>query len=91
MRDEDMPFVCYRRGRWQFQIKPRNAEGWRLFAMWMAGLGLLTCGHLALVTTFEANDSLVGWLTLGFVLIAIVWAFTMTRWRLARSVVIRLD
>lgn len=91
MRDEDKPFVCYRRGRWQMQIKPRNGEGWRLFGMWMAGLAVLTCGHLALVGKFEDDGALVGWLTLGFVLLTCVWAFAMIRWMLPRSVVVRLD
>lgn len=90
MHNEDKPFVCYRRGRWQMQIKPRNAEGWRLFGMWMMPFLLLTAAHIALTVRFAEDDALVGWATLGFVALVLLWAFAMIRWMLDRSVVITL-
>ena len=91
MRDEDKPFVCRRRGRWQFNIMPRNAEGWRLFAMWMVPLVLLTVAHVTFTARFEDNETLVGWVTVGFVFLVAVWALAMIRWMLDRSEVIWLD
>ena len=88
MREEDLPFVCYRRGRWNMQIRPRNAEGWRLLGMWMIPFALLTAAHVAIAASFPDNEALVGWVTLGFVGLVLVWSFAMIRWMLARSVVI---
>jgi hypothetical protein len=36
MRDEDKPFMMYRRGTLNFTIVPRGVKGWTQFAVWMA-------------------------------------------------------
>jgi len=36
MREEDKPFVMYRRGALNFTIVPRGMKGWTQFAVWMA-------------------------------------------------------
>jgi hypothetical protein len=36
MRDEDKPFVMYRRGTLNFTIVPRGVKGWTQSAVWMA-------------------------------------------------------
>lgn len=91
MRDEDKPFICYRRGRWHMQFKPRNGEGWRLLGMWMLPFALLTTGHLALVATMPQAETLIGWTTAVFVVLALILALAMIRWMLDRSEVIWLD
>ena len=91
MRDEDKPFVCYRRGRWSMKIEPRGAEGWRLMGMWCVPFLLLTGGHVWLVSGLAGNDALINWTTLGFVVLTVLWAIAMIRWMLARAEVINLD
>ena len=91
MSDEDKPFVCYRQGRLGMKIMPRNAEGWRLFGMWMI-VFMLMCGAYAwLVASAPEDDAFVGWVTFGFLVVTTVWAVAMIRWMMARSEVIRLD
>ena len=36
MRDEDKPFVLYRKGPMNFTIVPRGVRGWTQFGVWMA-------------------------------------------------------
>lgn len=36
MRDQDKPFVLYRRGPFNFTIMPRGLKGWGQFAVWIA-------------------------------------------------------
>ncbi len=91
MREEDKPFICYKRGRWGMTIVPRDGEGWRLMGLWFVPFVLLTAGHIAVVTSVPEDHTLVGWATLGFVLLIAVWAFSMIRWMLARAEVIELD
>jgi hypothetical protein len=91
MRDEDKPFVCYKQGRWNMKLVPRGGEGWRLLGLWSLPLLILTCGHIALAASMPENETLIGWATLGFVLLIALWAFAMIRWMLAHAEVINLD
>lgn len=89
-RDADKPFVCIRRGRWMFKIMPRNAEGWRLLAMWIAAFLVLTGLHL----WFSAGDPperQVAIATVAYVLATTLWAVAMVRWMLPRSEVIEVE
>ncbi len=36
MREEDKPFVLYRKSAFNFTITPRGVKGWTQFAVWMA-------------------------------------------------------
>ena len=50
MREQDKPFVMYRRGPWNFTIVPRGKAGWTQFGVWMAvfadmGASLLVVGN----------------------------------------------
>ena len=88
MRDEDKPFVCYKQG-WNMKIVPRNADGWRAFALWLAALGALIglfIGALALGLGQSGEIAAV----VIFLLLTGAWTFAMIRWMLARSEVIDL-
>ena len=89
MRDEDKPFVCYKRG-WNIKIMPRGGAGWRAFGAWMAAFGVILAGFLAIMATL--GDSSLGIaVTAAFVVISIVWAVVMIRWMMARSEIVDLD
>jgi hypothetical protein len=94
MRDEDKPFICYKQG-WSMTITPRNAEGWRLFAIWMVPLFAAT--GLFVWISFQAQKH--GWsetnilllATLGFLPATLIWAIAMIRWMMARSEIIDVN
>lgn len=89
MRDEDKPFVCYKRG-WNIKIVPRGGAGWRAFGAWMAAFGIMLAGFLAIMATL--GDSSIGIaVTAVLVVISIVWAVVMIRWMMARSEMVDLD
>lgn len=94
MRDEDKPFVCYKQG-WNIKITPRNAEGWRLFAIWMVPFFAAT-GVFAWIS-FQAEK--LGWseasilllACLGFLPATLIWAVAMIRWMMERSEIIDVN
>ncbi|MFM5931129.1 MAG: hypothetical protein ACKOPQ_09495 [Novosphingobium sp.] len=86
MREEDKPFVCYKRG-WQMNIQPRNAEGWRQFGLWMLGL-LPIVLPFVWVMKDHPKPALVAVYVIAFVAAMGAWAFNMVRWMLPRSQII---
>ncbi len=86
MREEDRPFVCIK-SRWGFNIRPRNAAGWRAFGWWLTAFAVATVLHALAIVRWqsELSTTLATMLYAAFV---IGWAFNMIRWMLARSVVI---
>lgn len=94
MRDEEKPFVYYKSGS-GVKISPRNAAGWRAFAVWMFALFCAT--GVFVWTTIVADEA--GWddrnillfLTLPFLLVTGVWALVMIRYMKARSEIVDLD
>ena len=90
MREEEKPFVCYRRGRWQIKIEPRGAAGWRAMGLWIAALLL---GQLLLIAlTARLDDGDYEWVIgLCSLLLTLGWVIAMLRWMLARSEVVDLD
>ncbi|MFC3100186.1 hypothetical protein [Altererythrobacter lauratis] len=91
MADKDKPFVCYRQGRWAMKIMPRGGEGWRLTAMWMLSYALLSGLYVWIVAGRPDDETFVGQITAGFILVPAIWAIAMIRWMLARAEVINLD
>lgn len=89
MRDEDKPFVAYKRG-WSFKIVPRGAAGWRALALWMVPFAIMV---VVLMVAIEAiGDSPAQFaLMIGFIALNAVWAILMIRWMLARSERVDLD
>ncbi|MCW1401260.1 hypothetical protein OKA06_02525 [Novosphingobium sp. MW5] len=88
MRDEDKPFICYRRG-WSMNIKPRNVEGWRQFGLWLAALVPIVVLFIW-VMSLRSSPALTAVYVLSYVAAMLAWAFNMIRWMLARSQVIDL-
>jgi hypothetical protein len=94
MRDDEKPFVYYKSGS-GVKISPRNAAGWRAFAVWM--LALFCATGVFVWVTIIADE--VGWddssvllfLTLPFLLVTGVWALAMFRYMKARSEIVDVD
>ena len=94
MRDDEKPFVYYKSGS-GVKISPRNAAGWRAFAVWMLALFCAT-GVFVWVTIIadEAgwdDSSVLLFLTLPFLLVTGVWALAMFRYMKARSEIVDID
>ena len=94
MRDDEKPFVYYKSGS-GVKISPRNAAGWRAFAVWMLALFCAT-GVFVWVTIIadEAgwdDSSVLLFLTLPFLLVTGVWALAMFRYMKARSEIVDVD
>lgn len=93
MRDEDKPFVCFKRG-WAIQIVPRNGAGWRATGLWMipflALIALFIWGCAAMET--RGLESRIGLVLVPPLLVATgVWAVAMIRWMKARSEIVDID
>jgi hypothetical protein len=94
VRDEDKPFIYYKSGS-GVKISPRNAAGWRAFAVWM--IAFFGATGVFVWTTAVAENA--GWsdskillfLTLPFLLVTALWAFAMIRYMKARSEIVDMD
>lgn len=84
MREEDKPFICYRKGRWSFQIAPRNAAGVRASLFWMLAL-LPIMGLFFWALDRAPNDETMWLYTAIYVGAMLVWSIAMIRWMKARS------
>ncbi len=89
MREDDLPFIAYRRGRFGVNIVPRNAEGWRAIVLWSLPYLALLAGYLALVTRPSGQRHLAVFVTL-FVFLSLVWAAALARWCYARAQIIHI-
>lgn len=87
MRDEDKPFVLYRKGPSNFTIVPRGAKGWAQFGVWMA---LLVPPSIGLAVYAEANEGRPEfWVALAAYLVAtLVWSLAAISWMRARAEVV---
>lgn len=87
MRDEDKPFVLYRRGPWNFTIMPRGRAGWTQFAAWMAVYLVPTLAFAIYAERLEGTPKI--WIALALFLVGtMVWSIASIRWMKARSEVI---
>lgn len=90
MRDEDKPFVLYRRGPWNFNIVPRGRKGWVLMGLWLALLAPVVAAFELYAGAHEGEPEF--FVALGLFLAAIlVWTMAMIRWMKARSEVVDVD
>ena len=89
MRDEDKPFLTTKNG-WSMQIVPRNAAGWRAFALWLVLAGLITGAYLLIMEggLDTQNGGDMALVTVAFVIAMTIWAVAMSRWMYSRSEVI---
>ena len=83
MTDKDKPFICYKSGL-NLKITPRNAAGWRSFAVWMAAILGLTGGFVMLVTR-PLTQAQVIYATAGFTILILALSVAMIRWMYVRS------
>lgn len=92
MREEDKPFICYRKGRWSLHFVPRNRFGWMALAGWVVALLVITLALIwAVVSQLGEGPTASITLLIGISLIAIGWTIAMIRWMLPRSEIINLD
>lgn len=92
MNDEDKPFICYRKSRWNMQITPRNGSGWLAMALWVAGLLAIIHALIWLIVTSLGETGLATVLLSACIIgITGVWSVAMIRWMLARSEIISTD
>lgn len=90
MRDENKPFVMYRRGPWHFTIMPRGRAGWLQFAAWMAVFAVPTIAFAVYGEAHEGRPEF--WVALALYLAAVmVWSLASIRWMKARAEVIDLE
>ncbi len=94
MRDEEKPFVYYKSGS-GVKISPRNAAGWRAFAVWMFALlcatGVFVWASVVAVEAGWDDRNILLFLTLPFLLGTGVWALAMFRYMKARSEIVDVD
>lgn len=94
MRDQDKPFVLYRRGPWNFTIMPRGTMGWTQFGVWMALFGVLTIGFAVYAESQEGGPESWPefWVALAAYLAAVLlWSLASIRWMKARAEVIDVE
>ncbi len=87
MRDEDKPFVLYRRGPGNFNIVPRGRKGWGLMGLWLILLVPVVAAFAIYAEGREGEPEF--FVALGLFLAAmLVWTVAMVRWMKARSEVV---
>lgn len=84
MRDEDKPFVMYRRGTLNFTIVPRGVKDWTQFAVWMA---LLVPMMIVFTIYAEAHEGTPPFYIALVLLVAatLVLSIAMILWMKARA------
>ncbi len=90
MRDQDKPFVLYRKGPMNFTIVPRGLKGWGQFAIWMALLAppsLWFTNHAA--AHGEGPDLYFG--LVAFLGMTTIWAVVGIGWMKARAEVVDVE
>ena len=90
MREQDKPFVMYRRGPWNFTIMPRGKVGWTQFGAWMAVFAVPTITFAIYAERVEGRPEF--WAALALYLAAtLVWSLVSIRWMMARAEVIDVE
>ncbi len=90
MREEDKPFVMYRRGYGSFSIAPRNGKGVRQTGIWLALLAPIMGGFIWFMTGEPKGTSFhVG--VAVFVAAIAGWSIGGMLWMRARAEVVDLQ
>ena len=94
MRDEDKPFVYYKTGS-GFKISPRNAAGWRAFAVCMfaffGATGIFVWATVAAERAGWEDSKMLLLVTAPFLCVTAIWVFAMIRYMKARSEIVDMD
>lgn len=90
MRDDDKPFVMYRRGPWNFTIAPRGAKGWMQFGLWMALLAPPTIGFVLYAEAREGRSAFYVAFAL-YMLFTLVWTLAGIWWMKACAEVVDVE
>jgi hypothetical protein len=94
MSDKEKPFV-YTKSGLGFTISPRNAAGWRAFAVWMAALfcatGMFVWASVAAQEAGWEDGKILLYLTIPFLVATAFWAIAMIRYMKARSEIVDVD
>jgi hypothetical protein len=89
MTDGYKPFICYKSGR-GFKITPRNAAGWRAFALWMLAIAPITGLFIRAMQGQVKAGQIAAYVTL-YTLAMGAWAVAMIRWMYVRSETVDLN
>lgn len=87
MRDQDKPFVLYRKGPMNFTIVPRGRKGWGQFGLWMVLLVPMMIVFTIYAEAHEGTPAFYVALVL-FVAATLVWSIAMILWMKARAEVV---
>lgn len=90
MRDEDKPFIWYKKGKWSFEIAPRNAAGWMATGAWLLGLAPIVGTFIWALS--EAETDPVRTLIICLYIAAMLgWVVAMARWMKPRCEIVDLQ
>ena len=90
MRDEDKPFVLYRKGPMNFTIVPRGMAGWAQFSAWMAVFAVPTAVFAITAERLEGRPEF--WAALAMYLAAtLIWSLASIWWMKARAEVVDMQ
>jgi hypothetical protein len=90
MRDQEKPFILFRRNRFIYNITPRNASGWIQKGVWKA-LFLAMIAGFAAFDGIRPADSTFGSEDAVFLLAVLAWAIGSIWWMRARAEVIDVN
>lgn len=90
MREQEKPFILFRRNRFIYNITPRNASGWMQMGVWMALFAAMTVGFAAFDSARPA-DSAFGAPDAVFLVSLLVWTVGGIWWMKARAEVIDVN
>jgi TRAP-type C4-dicarboxylate transport system permease large subunit len=90
MREDDKPFVLYRKGPMNFTIVPRGVTGWAQFAAWMALLAPPTITFAIYAEAHKSSPEL--WIGLALYLaVTLIWTLAGIAWMKARAEVVDIQ
>jgi hypothetical protein len=94
MTEKEKPFV-YTKSGLGFTISPRNAAGWRAFAVWMAAYsgatGVFFWANIVANGAGWSDSKILLLLALPYLFVTAVWSFAMIRYMKARSEIVDVD
>jgi hypothetical protein len=90
MNEEEKPFIWYKKGKWSFEIVPRNAAGWRATAAWVLALTPIVSIFIWAISRVETD--VLRTLTIFLYIAAMFgWVVAMVRWMKPRCEIVDLQ